>query len=539
MSRFYVVDRPSRSALPCSIARHVTRRQLLTGAGALALSGLAASACSAGPQGAEQPGPAGTPQRGGTLTFAANASTASEKLNPQVANGPSSYLRNVSVFDTLVAVVADGWMLEPRLAESWEPSSDLMSWRFTLRRGVTFHDGRPLDAKDVVWTFRRILDENVGSGAFTRFSRTMTPDGITAPDATTVMITLTSPDSLLPYAFGDPHAVIVREGQDTFDLATSIGTGPYRLVSWIPGESMELARNPDYWDSGLPHLDGLRRVDAPDEATAGQGVLSGNFDVAEAVSYAAADQLGRSPGAQLIRLSNTTSLAAIMDTTQAPFTDNRVRQAFKLAGDRQAVLNTVFAGFGDVSSDLMMAPDDQYYPDDLGSGTYDPDQARSLLAAAGSPDGVDVDLWAYGTYLPLAVAYADTVRSAGIRTTVQQGNADDYFDVHYLVDNFYATDWQQFFPADLLWYCFGTGSSANESKLSYPAIDEMYNMALRTTDVAQQTAFIKEGLGLAAQNMGLIVPVMADQLLLAKSTVQGVTSGPYTRYDLRNAYFSG
>lgn len=248
-----------------------------------------------------------------------------EKLDPQKANGPSSYLRNTAVFDTLLAVTADGWKLQPRLAESWEPSADLMSWRFIVRKGVTFHDGRPLEAKDVVWTFRRVLDSNVGSGAFARFSRTMTPEGITAPDPSTVMITLTGPDSLLPYAFADPSTVIVKEGQGTFDAATSIGTGPYKLVSWTPGQSLEMQRNPSYWDGGLPYLDGLRRVDATDVATASQGVLSGNFDVAEAVSYAAANQLGRSPNAQLIRLRNTTSLVAVMDATQAPFTDNRVR----------------------------------------------------------------------------------------------------------------------------------------------------------------------------------------------------------------------
>jgi peptide/nickel transport system substrate-binding protein len=478
------------------------------------------------------------PRRGGTLTFATNASTATEKLDPQQANGPSKYMRNLAVFDTLVAVTADGWKVQPRLAESWEPSADLMSWRFILRKGVTFHDGRPLEAKDVVWTFRRVLDENVGSGAFARFSRTMTPEGITAPDASTVMITLTSPDSLLPYAFATPDTVIVKDGQQTFDVSTSIGTGPYTLVSWTPGQSLEMQRNPNYWDGDLPYLDALRRVDAPDEATASQGVLSGNFDVAEAVSYAAGDQLGRSPNAQLIRLRNITSLVAVMDTTQPPFTDNRVRQAFKLAVDREAVLNTVFAGFGEVTSDLMMAPSDPYYPDDLDQVTYDPDQARSLLAAAGFPGGVDVDLWAYGTYTPLAVAYAQTAKAAGIRANVQQGNPDDYFDVIYLREKFYASDWQQFFPGDLLWYCFGSGSVANESKLNFPAIDELYNKALRTTDTAEQQTFIKEGLALAAQNMGLIIPAMADQLLLAKTNVQGITSAPATRYDLRNAYLS-
>jgi peptide/nickel transport system substrate-binding protein len=523
-----------------SVATHpLSRRSLLTSAGALALSAVALPGCSEkhASEPASQPA-GGAPRRGGVLTFAANVSTVNEKLDPQLASGPSGYLRNVSVFDTLTATNADGWRLEPRLAELWEPNADLTQWHFTLRPGVTFHDGRPLEAKDVVWTFRRILDKELGSGRFSRFARTMTPDGLSAPDKSTVVIKLTRPDSQLPYAFADPETVIVRDGQANFDPASYFGTGPYKLVSWTPGESLEMERNPDYWAGELPYLDGIRRVDAPEAATATQGVLSGNYDIAEAVSYAAAAQLGQSPNAQLIRLPATTSLVLVMDTTQPPFTDPNVRKAFKLAVDRQAVLNTVYAGFGAMTGDLMLAPDDVYYPDGLGTGTYDPDQAKSLLATAGFPDGLDIDLQAYGTYSPLAVAFADTAKAAGIRVKVQQGNPDTYWDVVYLVEKFYTSDWQQFFPPDLLWYCYGSDATYNESKLKIPRIDELYNKILATTDTTQQKAFVKEGLGLAAQNMGHIIPVMADQLLLAKKNVQGVASAPANRYDLRRVYLS-
>ena len=480
MSQFFVVSRP------------VSRREVLAGAGTLAFSALALSACQGSSPGTSGQASGGTPRRGGVLTFAANAASTSEKLDPQQASGPSGYLRNASVFDTLTAVRSAGWQLEPRLAESWEPSSDLTSWRFTLRKGVTFHDGRPLTAKDVVWTFRRVLDQKVGSGAYSRFARTMTPEGLTATDSSTVTITLKSPDSLLPYAFADPHTSIVKDGQTTFNAATCIGTGPYKLVSWRPGQSLELTRNPHYWDSELPYLDGIRRVDATEEATATQGVLSGDYDVAEAVSYAAAAQLGTSPKAQLIRLRNVTSLVIVMDTTQAPFNDLRVRQACKLAVDRKVVLNTVFAGFGDVTNDLMLPPSDAFYPDGLGTGSYDPDQAKSLLAAAGHPGGLDLDLLTYGTYTPLAVAYADTAKAAGIRAKVQQGNPDTFFDVVYLHDKFYTSDWQQFFPPDLLWYAYGSDATYNESKLKLTQIDELYNKALATTDPAQQKTYVKE-----------------------------------------------
>jgi ABC-type transport system substrate-binding protein len=169
-----------------------------------------------------------------------------------------------------------------------------------------------------------------------------------------------------------------------------------------------------------------------------------------------------------------------MDTTQAPFTDIRVRQAFKLAVDRKAVPNTVFAGFGEVTNDLMMAPGDPYYPDGLTQVTYNPARAKNPLAGVGFPGGVDIGLWAFGTYSPLGVAYADTAKAAGIRAKVRQGNPDTFWD---------TTDWGQWFPGDLLCYTYGSGSVAYESKLNFPAIDDLYNKALRITDTEQQKSF--------------------------------------------------
>jgi peptide/nickel transport system substrate-binding protein len=521
--------------------RPLTRRQVLAGAGSLAMSGALLSACG----GSDSSSPtttagaaAGTPKRGGVLTFAVNASYAGEPLDPARATGPSQYLLNASVFDTLTYVNPDGWTLEPRLAESWEPGSDLKSWQIKLREGVTFHNGQPLTAKDVAWSLKRVLDEEVGSNAYARLARTMTPEGIKAVDDRTLEITLKSPDSLLPYAFGVPHVAIVPDGQSKFGAGDTVGTGPFRIVTWVAGQSWELERNPEYWDPKLPYLDGMRKVVATEEAAASQGVTAGEFDVAEAVSYASAKNLGENSDAQLVRLRNTGSLVIVMDAMQAPFTDEDVRMAFKLAVNREIVLSTVYAEYGDVTSDLVLPPGDAYYPPDLGVREYDPEQAKSLLARAGHADGIDIDLITSTNMTPLAVAYGQTVKDAGINVTVKQGPRDTYWERVYLKKPFYTTDWQQLFPGDFLWYVYGSASPYNESHLKLAEIDDLYTQCLQTEDADTQKSLIQQGLALASNQMGHIIPVSADSLLLAKKNVRGVTGSPYYRYYLREAYLA-
>lgn len=518
--------------------RPLTRRQALAGAGSLALSGALLSACG-GSNSSSSPATtaaSAAPKRGGVLTFAVNASYAGEPLDPAAATGPSQYLLNASVFDTLTYVDPNGWKCEPRLAESWEPGSDLMSWQFKLRDGVTFHDGKPLTASDVAWSLKRVLDENVGSNAYARLARTMTPGGIKAVNDSTLEIKLKSPDSLLPYAFGVPHVAIVPDGQGKFNAKSTVGTGPYRIVTWVAGQSWEIERNDDYWEPRLPYLDGMRKVVATEEAAATQGVLAGDFDIAEAVSYASAKQLGDS--AQLVRLRNTGSLVIVMDAMQEPFTSEDVRMAFKLAVDRDVVLNTVYSGYGDVTSDLVLPPGDAYYPSGLGVRQHDPEQARSLLARAGHSGGIDLDLITSTNMTPLAVAYGQTVKDAGINVNVKQGPRDTYWDRVYLKKPFYTTDWQQLFPGDFLWYVYGSASPYNESHLRLNEIDDLYTRCLKTQDGDTQKQLIQQALGLAADQMGHIIPVSADSLLLAKKHVHGVVGSPYYRYYLREAYLA-
>ena len=187
--------------------RGLTRRQVMKGAAVLAATPVllkVAAACGGTDSGTAPSGSAaaGTPRRGGILTVAITDTTESESLDPTTSFAASQYVLQGLLYNTLTNVNYLDWSVSPELAESWEPNADVTQWQFNLRKGVTFVDGSPLTAKDVVWTIQRILDPNVGSSELIRAQMTMTPDGLKAVDDSTVVVKLKRPDSLLPTVIG-------------------------------------------------------------------------------------------------------------------------------------------------------------------------------------------------------------------------------------------------------------------------------------------------------------------------------------------------
>src|SRR5215470_16587584 len=170
----------------------------------------------------------------------------------------------------------DNLSVTPDLAESWEASPDQTVWTFHLRHGVKFHDGRELDAEDVLATFKRLADPAIGSVIRTTVGLI---DKAEAPDKYTVRFALTIPYASWPAITAAFQASIVpRDAVDTLSTKPD-GTGPYRFVSYEPNGLMVLARNPDYFEPGLPKLDKVEFRIIPDFSTAVAGLERGELDI--------------------------------------------------------------------------------------------------------------------------------------------------------------------------------------------------------------------------------------------------------------------
>jgi peptide/nickel transport system substrate-binding protein len=521
-----------------------TREQALRTAGAFA--GAAMLGSGLGPLGASALASSSTqgetPRKGGTLHLALTDTSASEKLDPANPAYGSQFVLFGLLYNRLISADYLTWELHPELAESWEASNDLRRYRIKLRKGVEFHNGKPLTAADVVWSLRRILDPKVGSSAYDRATMSMTKAGLKATDKHTVELRLTRPDSQLPHLLSRAQLVIVPNGASKFDVKTSIGTGPFKLESWQAATSWSVSANKSYWEPGLPHLDAIQQVITTDSAARVDGVKSRQFDLAEEIEFSSAKTVQKQSDIKLFAFPKGISRLVVMDCSKKPFTDVRVRQAFKYAMNRDLAVNSVYAGFAKPTTDILLPPDDPFYPKGLGVRPYDPEKAKHLLASAGYKDGIKLPIRAssvYSGFSSLAQAYSQSAAPAGIKADVQLSAPATYFDQVWLKAPLYMTYWATFFPPDPLWYFYAPKAAYNEAHIKLPKVTAAFNAIMGTTDRAKQVRLTQSVLSMLAQDWGHIVPANAQSPWVGSPRLRGVVGDPPAfRVKLTRAYFA-
>ena len=376
----------------------------------------------------------------------------------------------------------------PGLATSWEASEDLKTWTFHLRPGVKFHNGKPFDASDVLFTYKRILDKEVGCVLRVNFSIV---SNIEAVDPLTVRFTLSTPYSDLPAAMAAYQALIVSES--TMDTLTThpIGTGPFRFVEYRPGDQMTLERNPDYFLPGVPTLDrAILRV-IPEYTTAVAALESGAVDVVFDLPPEQVDKLKRSAVARTEEVVTGRWSGIIWNCEMKPFDDPRVRRAFNKLIDKPALSDIALFGHGTPTL-TPIPPFHPYFRKDIPIGGADIPGAKKLLAEAGIPEGFALEMWVPGSNPPrerYATAFRDSAKQVGINVQLRMVPPDKFFaemegKVLFSADGFYgrATPDLMLYP----WY-HSTGSW-NNTLWHYhnPEVDKILDAARATTDTTEQ-----------------------------------------------------
>ncbi|WP_420012456.1 ABC transporter substrate-binding protein [Tateyamaria sp.] len=292
-----------------------------------------------------------------------------------------------NVFEGLTRFTGDGAIV-PGLAESWEISDDGLTYTFTLREGVTFHDGTTMDADDVKFSLDRILAEDSANAQKALYAAI---SGVTVDDPQTVTITLSEPNGnmLFNLAWGD--AVIVAPESIEDIKQTPIGTGPFKFDLWNQGDRIEMSSYDGYWGNA-PALDKATFKFISDPTAAFAAVMAEDVDVFS--GFPAPEnlpQLEADPRFQVLVGSTEGETILSTNNKQAPFDDLRVRQALAHAIDRQAIIDGAMFGYGTPIS-THFAPHNPAYVDFTGSSAFDPAKARALLAEAGLPDGFETTL---------------------------------------------------------------------------------------------------------------------------------------------------
>jgi peptide/nickel transport system substrate-binding protein len=343
-------------------------------------------------------------------------------VDPQLHCGSiaESQLRNI--YEPLVDFERDLQTIKPILATEWERIDDL-TMQFKLRQGVKFHNGEDFNAEAVRFSVLRPLSDETPGDCRSIWNNIVDVEII---DDHTVNIITEQPDpALLPRMAGIHMNMVApvwaAQGPEVVSREAIGGTGPYKFVSWSPNEDLVVEANEDYWGD-VPEIKRVRMTTITELATRVAAVRAGDVHVAKDIPVEEINAINSDGRARVLRTSQARVPFYFITVEVPPFDDPRVRQAINYAANVQGVIDSILLGHGERLSTVMAKWDFAFDPT-LEPYPHDPEKARELLAEAGYPDGIDIQLWHVQGRYPkdreVAEAMAQQMALAGIRCTTE------------------------------------------------------------------------------------------------------------------------
>jgi peptide/nickel transport system substrate-binding protein len=368
-----------------------------------------------------------TPRKGGRIRVAGNASGVNDTLDPAKQSNYTAYCRGYMFYNGLTSL--DGTLTpQPALAEEFT-TKDAQTWVFKLRKGVHFHDGKPLTPADVVFSMMRHKDAATASKAKVLADQI---EAVTATGPNEVTFRLTSPNADLPVILGTYHFHIVKEGMT--DFSGGIGTGPYKVKEFKPGMRSIGVRNENYWKPNRPYLDEIEFLGIPDESARVNALLAGQVDLIGTVDPRSVERI------------KATGKHAIFETKAVSYTDLIVRLdrspgnnpdfvlALKHLFDREQMLKSILLGYGVVANDQPIAATNRFHFKGLAQRPYDPEKAKWHLQRAnlGSAPVPVVASPAATNSVEMALVLQQAARQIGLNLEVKRMPADGYWSTHWM-----------------------------------------------------------------------------------------------------------
>ncbi len=448
-----------------------------------------------------------------------------QSMDPADMHSGDDAYHTFAVYNRLVDV-DDNFNVLPELATEWSVSPDGLTWTFKLREGVKFHSGKDFSSADVVYSFKRLLDEATGSGARAVLAF-LDPDGIKAPDATTVTFTTKTPVVELPVLITNKFTNIVPDGAKKEDLQLhGDGTGPFMQEQFTPNAPVRILRkNPNYWDAGKPKADCLRITVAQEAVAAVAAMKSGQVDLMLNVDPSVIGTLKDDASVKLLETGASNSMTVSMWIDTKPFDDPKVREALKLVVDRQAMIDTVLLGFGEPGADnpVPLTNPASYLKE---APKQDIEKAKALLAEAGYADGLKFDLYtAEGVpgMVRMAQVYAEMAKPAGIDINVVVTPAESFWDDVWLKKPIVTSAWSMRPPGEGLAVAYTQTAKWKETHWERPDYDALLLKANTTVDGAERTKLYQDAGKMLATEGGLILPMFVHQVLALRAACDGYT----------------
>ncbi|MFO1038973.1 MAG: ABC transporter substrate-binding protein [Geminicoccaceae bacterium] len=464
------------------------------------------------------------PKKGGLLKLGMSGGSSTDSLDPRTYTDWVPGFTGYATFNLLVEI-DDSSNATPELAESWEAKPGAQEWIFDIRKGVTFHNGKTLDADDVVYSLNLHRGPDVKSGAKGVIEAIT---DVKAVGKNQVAITLKEPNADLPYILSDYHLFIVPAGFT--DWSKPIGTGAFILDRFDPGVGVSGNLNKNYWKQGRGHVDRFEVTVINDGTARLNALISGQVHIMNRVDRKTVDLLKRNPNLQIQRSSGGQHFTFLMLCDRKPLDDNNLRLALKYAIDREAILKTILHGYGKVGNDHPIPEHDPFFNKELPVRTYDPDKAKFYLKQAGL-DGFSIELdtseAAFTEAPDTAILFQQQAQKAGITVDVQRKPADGYWNDIWMKVPFSMSYWGGRPTADMMFStAYKSDAAWNDTFWKRPEFDKLLLQARAITDPDQRRPLYWEMQRMVNEDGGNMIPMFADFVDALSAQVKGFTPSP-------------
>jgi peptide/nickel transport system substrate-binding protein len=490
----------------------LSRREFLAASAAAGLTAAAGTSLFAGTAYAAEP------KKGGTLRIGMNHGSTTDSLDP--ATYTDTYMMTVgfSTHNTLTEILPGG-DVGGDLAESWESSPDAKVWRFKLRNGVEFHNGKTLAVEDVIAS----LNHHRGEESKSPGKAIVEQIAELKADGNVVEITLNEGNADYPYLLVDYHLLIMPAVDGKIDWQEYQGTGGYILESHEPGVRSLLKRAPNYWKEGRAHVDAVEMLTIADTNARQNALTTGEVDVINAVDFKTAHLLARQSGLRLEEVTGYLHYTAPMDTRVAPFNDNNVRMALKYAVDREQMVKTILRGHGIVGNDHPISPIMPFYAE-LEQRQYDPDKAKYYLKQAGL-DSLDIDLSAadaaFTGAVDAAVLMKEHAAKANININVIREPNDGYWSSVWMKKPWCMCFWGGRPTPDWMYAtAYAEGANWNDTFWSNERFNQLLKQARAELDAGKRQEMYTEMQSLVRDDGGVVVWSFANYIYGVADGVQ-------------------
>jgi peptide/nickel transport system substrate-binding protein len=503
----------------------ITRRDFLKQATALGLT--AAVATSAIGHIAQ----AATPKKGGTLRLGIGHGSTTDTLDPATYENLYVQVVGGATHNKLTEIGNSGDLVS-ELAESWEPSADAVQWRFKLRQGVEFHNGKTLEADDVIASFNHHRGEDSKSAA----KPIVDPiEEITADGKDTVVFTMKTGNADFPFIVSDYHLAVMPSADGKVDATAGIGAGGYTIKDFDPGVRTAVKRFANYWKSDRAHFDEAELLSIVDVAARTNALTTGEIDAMDRVDIKTAHLLARKPGVKIVETSGTAHYTFAMRCDTPPFDDNNVRLALKHALDREAMLQTVLRGHGVLGNDHPIGRSNRFHADELPQRAYDPDKAKFYLKQAGL-SSLKVDLSAadaaFAGAVDAAVLYKEHASKAGIDINVVREPNDGYWSNVWMKKPWSAVYWGGRPTEDwMLSTAYASGAPWNDSFWEHERFNKLLIEARAELDEAKRRAMYVEMQTIVSDEGGVVVPMFNNYVMALSDKVAHEEMGANWAFD--------